>query len=149
MLHTYTHPKELNVLVKPSTQLTHTGQMFRIDSLGHVCIPSSPTQVLCSCKAMRNLSKLPSHMSVKPWELALNTICNAPRLDTRHRPTLPRDGPHQRSNPLAFSSSLRAKRLTEDYYASLAWLFKLVWWTQNLRYGRKHLVGQTSEYIFI
>ena len=29
---------------------------------------------------MRNLSELPSHMSVKPRELALNTICNAPGL---------------------------------------------------------------------
>jgi len=29
-------------------------------------------------------------------------------------------GPHLRSNPLALSSSLRAKRLTEGYYASLA-----------------------------
>ena len=30
----------------------------------------------CSCMAMRSLSELPSHTSVKPRELALNTICN-------------------------------------------------------------------------
>jgi hypothetical protein len=31
---------------------------------------------------------------------------------------------HLRSNPLELSSSLRSKRLTEGYYASLALVFK-------------------------
>ena len=39
------------------------------------------------------------------------------------------------SNTLALSFSLIAKRLTEDYYASLVWLFKLVRRTQNSRHG--------------
>jgi hypothetical protein len=51
--------------------------MFRMDSLCHIRIPNSPGQVSCSCKAMRNMSKLPSYMSVKSRELALITICNA------------------------------------------------------------------------
>jgi hypothetical protein len=33
---------------------------------------------------------------------------------------------HLRSNPLELSSSLRSKRLTEGYYASLALVFKSV-----------------------
>ena len=54
--------------------------MSRTDSLSHARIPNSPAQVPCSYRAMRNLSELPSHMSVKPRELALNTICNTPGL---------------------------------------------------------------------
>jgi hypothetical protein len=50
--------------------------MSRTDSPGPFCIPSSPAQVPCPCRAMHNLSEIPSHMSVKPRELALITICN-------------------------------------------------------------------------
>ena len=40
-----------------------------------------------------------------------------------------------RSNPL--SSSLRSKRLTEGYYASLALVFKLIRRIQSFQYGTK------------
>jgi hypothetical protein len=46
---------------------------------------------------------------------------------------------HLRSNPLELSSSLRSKRLTEDYYASLALVFKSVKLPQDSQYGNKHL----------
>jgi hypothetical protein len=36
---------------------------------------------------------------------------------------------HLCSNPLELSSSLRSKRLTEGSYASLALVFKSVWWS--------------------
>jgi hypothetical protein len=64
-------PLGLDVLVELLNQFTLTGQMSRIDSLGHVRIPSSPAQVPSSCRAMRNLFELTSHTSVKPRELAL------------------------------------------------------------------------------
>jgi hypothetical protein len=41
---------------------------------------------------------------------------------------------HLRSNPLELSSSLRSKRLTEDYYASLALVFKMVGVTEPTNY---------------
>jgi hypothetical protein len=47
-----------------------------------------------------------------------------------------------RSNPLELSSSLRSKRLTEGYYASLALVFKLVRRSLDSRYGSKLLVAQ-------
>jgi hypothetical protein len=49
---------------------------------------------------------------------------------------------HLRSNPLELSSSLRSKRLTEGYYASLALIFKLVRRSSDLRYGTKLLIAQ-------
>jgi hypothetical protein len=74
------HPPTLrgfDILVELSNQLTYTEQMFRIDSLCHVRIPTSPAQVPCFCRAIRNMSELPSHTSVKLRELALITIYNA------------------------------------------------------------------------
>jgi hypothetical protein len=47
----------------------------------------------------------------------------------------------QAHSPLELSSSLRSKRLTEDYYASLALVFKSVDLTQDSRYGTKLLVA--------
>ena len=61
--------------------------------------------------------------------------CNAPALKTRHKPTLPRNRPYLRSNLFTLSSSLRVKRLTENYYASLSWLFKFVRFSFNCRGG--------------
>jgi hypothetical protein len=42
-----------------------------------------------------------------------------------------------RSNLLELSSSLRSKRLTESYYASLALVFKSAELTQDSRFGTK------------
>ena len=44
---------------------------------------------------------------------------------------------HPRSNPLKLSSSLRSKRLTEDYYASLALVFKSIRRLLSFQYGTK------------
>jgi hypothetical protein len=47
---------------------------------------------------------------------------------------------HLRSNPLELSSSLRSKWLTENYYASLALVFKLVRPSLDSWYSTKLLV---------
>jgi hypothetical protein len=51
---------------------------------------------------------------------------------------------HLRSNPLELSSSLRSKRLTEGYYASLALIFKSGELTQDSAYATKPPVEQCS-----
>ena len=49
----------------------------------------------------------------------------------------PEEWSDPRSNPLELSSSLRSKRLTEGYYASLALVFKLIWRILSFQYGTK------------
>jgi hypothetical protein len=52
---------------------------------------------------------------------------------------------HLRRNPLELSSSLRSKRLTEGYYASLALVFKSVKLPQDSQYSTKHRLHSVSS----
>jgi hypothetical protein len=56
-----------------------------------------------------------------------DTKCNAPGSTHGLGPLCRGVSPTCVANSLAFSSSLRAKRLIECYYIFLPWLFKLVW----------------------
>jgi hypothetical protein len=53
--------KGFDVLVELSNQLTHTGKMIRIDSLGHSVFPVPRPKCHALSGAMHNMSRLPDH----------------------------------------------------------------------------------------
>jgi hypothetical protein len=82
------------------------------------------------------------HVPVKPRESApIPNVISSPGIHDP-APLLPRKWSHLRGNSLELSYSLRSKRLTECYYASLTLVFKLVGLTQVSRYDTKPPVAQ-------